>query len=575
MTVFYRKYRPQKLSELIGQRPIVETLLNQLTLGKISHGYLFSGPRGIGKTSTARIMAKAVNCQRLASSKLASSSRQLNAKRYSLNAKFGEPCNKCDSCLAILDGSHLDLVEIDAASNRGIEEIRDLREKVKLAPVSGKFKVYIIDEAHMLTPDAFNAFLKTLEEPPAHAIFILCTTNPTKLPLTIISRLQRFNFSRADDAGLEKVIKKIVQSESIKLDEKAISTIAKVSDGSYRDAVSVLDQLSAFKREIKEEDILNLAAVSGWNQLYDFVESIAKKQIKSAVLTIEKISESGADMSLFAREIIFFLEKLLFIKIGVSVESFDLDKSQVEKLEGLANGFTSSELQNLIKLFLVAEGEIKVYPLGQIPLVLAVCKYCGEPEEVDKETKRQGDRETEYIEETKETKGIRETEVRKVQEVSEVAKASKVTNVTKVREVPKGSEVLKVTNVSKVAESKGHKSAKSLALIERHWQEFLNKVKPVNAHVVALLKSTRPSEFDGVNLTLEVFYRFHTEKLEEPKIMMTLSRVIEEVMGDKINFKFVLAERGAKKPIVVAASDVVDAGEYELENAVSEIFSKQ
>ena len=551
MTVFYRKYRPQKLSELIGQRPIVETLLNQLTLGKISHGYLFSGPRGIGKTSTARIMAKAVNCQRLASSKLASSSRQLNAKRYSLNAKFGEPCNKCDSCLAILNGSYLDLVEIDAASNRGIEEIRDLREKVKLAPVSGKFKVYIIDEAHMLTPDAFNAFLKTLEEPPAHAIFILCTTNPTKLPLTIISRLQRFNFSRADDTGLEKIIKKIAQSESIKLDEKAISTLVKVSDGSYRDAVSVIDQLSVFKREIKEEDILGLVAVSGWGQLFDFVESIAKKQIKKAVLTIEKNSANGADMSLFARETILFLEKLLFMKIGVSTESFDLDKSQLEKLEGLVNEFTSSELQNLIKLFLVAEGEIKVYPLGQISLVLAVCKYCGEPE----------------IEEVAKVSNVlKGSESQRVKE-SENTKESRGTEESKEAKGPKESKR------ERVKERKSNN--KSLVLIERHWQEFLNKVKPVNAHVVALLKSTRPSEFDGVNLTLEVFYRFHKEKLEEPKIMMMLSRVIEEVMGDKINFKFVLAERGAKKPTVVAASDVVDTGEYKLEDAVVEIFSKQ
>jgi len=559
MTVFYRKYRPQKLSEVLGQKPIIETLLNQLNLGKISHGYLFSGPRGTGKTSTARIMAKAVSCE---------GTKVTKGSKVSKGNKFSEPCDKCDSCLAIINGSFLDLIEIDAASNRGIEEIRDLREKVKLAPVSGKFKVYIIDEAHMLTSDAANAFLKTLEEPPAHAIFILCTTNPAKLPLTVISRLQRFNFSRADDADLANVIKKIARTESIKLDEKAISTIAKVSDGSFRDAVSILDQLSVFKSEIKEEDILNLAAVSGWNQLYDFVESLAKKEVKKAVLTIEKISESGADISLFAKETVLFLEKLLFMKIGMSVQSFDLDKSQVEKLKGLVADFTSGELQNLIKLFLVADGEIKVFPLAQIPLVLAVCRYCGEGEEVGEETERQRNIETEDIKVREVPKGTKVTEGsgtkgqgnREIKSIGniKVSKGTKGTNVTK------GSKGERVKD--------GKTNNKSLVVIEKKWPEFLSKVKPLNAHVVALLKSTRPIEFDGVNLTLEVFYRFHKE---EPKIMMMLSGVIEDVMGDKINLRFVLADRGARRPTVVVASDVVDTGEYELENAVSEIFSKQ
>src|SRR3989339_2148575 len=181
--VLYRKYRPQKLADLDIEE-VRQKLEKTLSSPYLPHAYLFAGPKGTGKTSAARIVAKILNCE-----KIKGKTTQV------------EPCNRCDSCLSITGGRHFDVLEIDAASNRGIEEIRDLREKIKLVPVSGKFKVYIIDEAHMLTPDAFNAFLKTLEEPPAHAIFILCTTNPTKLPLTIISRLQRFNFSRADDTG--------------------------------------------------------------------------------------------------------------------------------------------------------------------------------------------------------------------------------------------------------------------------------------------------------------------------------------------------------------------------------------
>src|SRR4030042_6260836 len=257
MTVFYRKYRPQKFSELIGQDHIVETLLNQLESGKISHGYLFSGPKGTGKTSCARILAKAVNCQKVHSSQFTvhSKTKSVNREPKTKNLTFGEPCNKCTSCLAITDGSHLDLIEIDAASNRNIDDVRDLREKIKLSPVQGKFKVYIVNEVHMLTKEAFNALLKTLEEPPPHAIFILCTTEIAKLPQTIISRVQRFNFSRATDDQLSHAIGKIAVNEGIKLEPEATRAIIKASDGSFRDAISLLDQLSASKKIIRASDV--------------------------------------------------------------------------------------------------------------------------------------------------------------------------------------------------------------------------------------------------------------------------------------------------------------------------------
>src|SRR3989344_1889080 len=299
MTVFYRKYRPQKLADVIDQEHVKKTLLGQLESGRISHGYLFAGPKGTGKTSTARIFAKAVNCQSRQLTKRDQMSNVKGSPREAGQVFFGEPCGKCQSCLATKDGSYLDLIEIDAASNRGIDEIRDLREKIKLSPLAGRFKVYIIDEAHMLTTEAFNALLKTLEEPPSHAIFILCTTDAGKLPATIVSRLARFNFRRAGKSDLEQVLVKIAKAEKINIDREATGQIAEAADGSFRDAVSILDQASAKGGRIGVLQIETLAAQAGFGKVKKFIDFIAKGNLKEVVLFVEDLAESGADISSF------------------------------------------------------------------------------------------------------------------------------------------------------------------------------------------------------------------------------------------------------------------------------------
>lgn len=519
MAVFYRKYRPQKLSDIFGQEQVTATLMAQLTSGKISHGYLFSGPKGSGKTSTARIIAKAINCERY---------RTKDGKRK--NLKFGEPCNRCVSCLSITAGSNLDLVEIDAASNRGIDEIRELREKVRLAPVSSNYKVYIIDEAHMLTTEAFNAFLKTLEEPPSHVVFILCTTSAAKLPATIISRLSRFNFLRARNEDLIKAIAKVCNLEGIKIAPDAAKIIADASDGSWRDALSLLEQAASGKKKINSDDVRSVTAFSTWNFLYDFVGRIFVKDLKRVVSSTEEMFEAGEDISTFVRELILFLEKVLFLKIGIPSGSIDLGQEQITKISQLSEKVNFGELSALIKDLLVAEAEIKKYPLPQIPLVLALCNFCRD----------------------------------------EIGRGSEL-RVEVEENLP---AVQEATVLPKSSSGRAKKSTKSFEKIVEKWPQFLEKVKPVNAHLFAILKSTKPVELEGMTLTVDVFFRFHKEKLEEVKIANLLSAILGETMGIPVILKFELAERTIKPPKTVSQSDVSEIEGDELSKIAQEIFSE-
>ncbi len=525
--VFYRKYRPQKFAEIVGQDHVVKTILAQLASGKIGHAFLFAGPKGTGKTSLARILAKAVNCQGIGSSK--------KPKNYTLNpknlvTKFGEPCNKCDACVSVNDGSALDLIEIDAASNRNIDDVRDLREKIKLSPVSFRFKVYIVDEVHMLTREAFNALLKTLEEPPAHAIFILCTTEAGKLPPTIVSRVQRFSFSRASATQLTFALQKIAKAENIKIDDEACLAIVQAADGSFRDAVSILDQISSSKKAISARDVTNLVVFSDWNSIFQFCEYLGLADVKKSVAYIENLYRSGADISLFIKEAVLFLEKLLLLKMNMVDQITDMEERQISKMKELGERFTLDDLQHLMKLFLIAESDAKIYPLPHISLLLAVCKYClPKAEKAD-------------------SLDIKDEKSREEKQSEDKEISSRV--------------------------PKGQNNVRSIARIGKIWPVFLSKVKTGNAHVMAILRSAKPADFKGTTLQIEVFWRFHKEKLEEPKIYRMLSNIMEEVAGMPINMKFILNNDKSQLPKAVRASDVVDIAEADLERVAAEIFSK-
>ena len=359
--VLYRKYRPKKFSEIVGQEHIIKTLTNAVSREMISHAYLFSGPRGTGKTTTARLFAKSLNCH---------------------NRKEGEsePCNKCPSCLDIISGRSLDLIEIDAASHRGIDEIRELREGIKFSPAKEKYKVFILDEAHQLSKDAVNALLKTLEEPPSHAIFILATTEIHKMLPTIISRCQRFDFRKLKLPEIKKRMSYICQKEGVKIDEAALELIALNSGGAIRDAESLLDQVLTFaftvnSEEIKAEKVRDILGMADNSLISQFLGHLKNNNSAGALKFLNEIMEKGYDPQEFARALVGYLRRLLILEISPEDENpiiLGLTEEEKKSFKEQANSFGAKKIHKMIDLFLDAENKMRYSSIPQLPLELAV-----------------------------------------------------------------------------------------------------------------------------------------------------------------------------------------------------------
>ena len=366
--VLYRKYRPQKFSEVIGQESTIQTIENEIKSGHIAHAYLFSGPRGCGKTTTARIIAKAVNC---------------------LERKEGqaEPCNKCANCLDITAGRSMDLIEIDAASHRGIDDIRELREGIKFVPSKSRYKVFIIDECHQLSKDAANALLKTLEEPPAHAIFILATTEIHKMIATILSRCQRFDFRKLRLPVLLERLQKLTDSEGVKADKAALELVALNSGGSVRDAESLLGQAlilaqTSEKEKLSAEDIRGLLGVVETQSIGQFVDLLAAKKTSQAIAALNEVAEKGYDLQEYSKSLINYLRHGLILGIS-GIESANdgelvtgLTDEEFEKLKIQTTALGTQKLQKIIELFLTAQDKIKYSSIPQLPLELATISSC-------------------------------------------------------------------------------------------------------------------------------------------------------------------------------------------------------
>ncbi|MDO8429866.1 MAG: DNA polymerase III subunit gamma/tau [bacterium] len=361
MLAIYRKYRPKNLGELLGQEHIVEILKNAARQDKFSHAYLFFGPRGSGKTTTARLIAKLVNCE-----------KRQNDKKFK---EQGEPCNDCSACKAIDSGHGLDVIEIDAATNTGVDEIRNLQEGVRLSPTSFKYKVFIIDEVHMLSKAAFNALLKTLEEPPAHAIFILATTEYEKVPATISSRTQRFHFRKLALTEIIKKLNSIVKSEKLKVSDEALELIAALAEGSLRDAESLLDQITSLDQSVELKDVERIAGKIGYKKTAKLAEYLLKGNLEESLNYLNEIDQDGYNLIQLNKDLIHYLRRALTLKMDPKIEEIykkELTKDELEHLKSHSTLLKEDKHIAILKSLIRAYSEMRYSPFAIVPLEVAI-----------------------------------------------------------------------------------------------------------------------------------------------------------------------------------------------------------
>ena len=352
--VLARKWRPQTFSDLIGQEPIARVLKNSIDQDKLAHAYVFSGPRGVGKTSTARILAKSLNCA---------------------EGPTHDPCGKCASCVGIADSSSVDVIEIDGASNNSVDNIRDLRERVKYAPSSSRFKVYIIDEAHMLSTSAFNALLKTLEEPPPHVIFVLATTEAKKIPLTVLSRCQHLPFRRVSTQDIRERLSMIVQSEGIKATEGALTLVARAADGSIRDSLTILDQVASFSSEVSETDIKDMLDISDFDSLSSVAEAIIEGRREKIFGVVAGLMETGSDLRMFTKDLINYFRDLLVVRLVEDHSGLlDASKEEIGILSHQASQVSEEHLTLVLSGLVKAEADVRTSFSPRVSLEMSLLR---------------------------------------------------------------------------------------------------------------------------------------------------------------------------------------------------------
>ncbi|MGE6231310.1 DNA polymerase III subunit gamma/tau [Paenibacillus chitinolyticus] len=536
----YRTWRSQAFRELVGQKPIVQTLQNSLREQRFTHAYLFSGPRGTGKTSAAKILAKAVNC---------------------VHGPAEEPCNECEACIRISQGSVMDVVEIDAASNRGVEEIRDIRDKVKYAPTEVRYKVYIIDEVHMLTTEAFNALLKTLEEPPAHVIFILATTEPHKLPATIISRCQRFDFRRVSMEEQVGRLAYVCREENIAIEEEALHYIARLSEGGMRDALSLLDQASSFAvGTIAASDVIAMTGGLASDQFEKLVGSIKEQDIGAALELIDQFMQEGKSADKCMENLIHYFRDLLMIRLVPDSSVLTERVFDVARLDQVASRFGTDQLITIIEVLNQYQSEMKYSVQPQTILEVAVMKACGaiasgggsRPAEAPPASRSAAEPQPEALSQL--TRRIQQLEEQLAKLMQGGVPAAGAQQPARSPVAPRSSNAaVRKASVRLDDFTAAVESHHTRALLGK-WTQILAMVKERKITVHAWLVDGEPVAIHGDTVLVAFKSAMHRDTTEKPANKQLIEQVISEALGETLKLATVMqkewkeAREGASEP---------------------------
>ena len=519
-TALYREWRPKTFNDVVGQEHITTTLKNQILNHRIAHAYLFCGTRGTGKTSTAKVFAKALNC---------------------LNLQDGEPCNECEMCRKINEGLAIDVTELDAASNNGVDKIRDIIDDVKYPPQEAKYKVYIMDEVHMLSAGAVNAFLKTLEEPPNNVIFILATTDPQKLPITILSRCQRFDFKRINNNEITARLRKIVDDQNVLADERSLNLIARVSDGAMRDSLSILDQaISMGNGNVDYNTVVSMLGLVTNEHLFNLTNAVIQRSVEKSIGIIEDVIYSGKDIYLFIKDLITHYRNLLMAKVTNNPEEvLDMSEENIALIKEQSARLRAEEIMRCIRTLQEAENNAKLSKQARLYCELAIIKMC----KIEYDTSSE----------------VMLTRLNKLEEnlkngsIKVATVESQNNNINAVKKSINNVESKKPTQTQHIEETLSGNSDSRITIndVQKAWRDILEAFKARRAMVISsLIQIGKPIACANgiVTVQFEKQYQFSRDRLSESKNKPIINEVFSEILQENIKVNFVVEEdnKGSK-----------------------------
>lgn len=511
-TALYREWRPRTFYDVVGQEHITTTLKNQILNNRIAHAYLFCGTRGTGKTSTAKVFAKALNC---------------------LNLNDGEPCNECEMCRKINEGLAIDVTELDAASNNGVDKIRDIIDDVKYPPQESRYKVYIMDEVHMLSAGAVNAFLKTLEEPPNNVIFILATTDPQKLPITILSRCQRFDFKRINNNDITARLRKIVNDQNVLADERSLNLIARVSDGAMRDSLSILDQaISMGNGNVDYNTVVSMLGLVTNEHLFNLVNAVIQRSVEKSIEIIEDVIYSGKDIYLFIKDLIAHYRNLLMVKVTNNPEEvLDMSEENIALIKEQGARLRAEEIMRCIRILQEAENNAKLSKQARLYCELAIIKMC----KIEYDTSN----EVMLTRLNKLEESLRNGSI-KVATVSK--EISQISNSKQINTIPNNSGV-KEQYSNELSVTENIESKITINDVKKSWKDIIERFKARREMIISsLIMIGKPVDCSNGVITVEFDSQneFAKNRLSEAKNRDVVNDVFFEIFREKVKVNFVV-----------------------------------